>query len=573
MKTGEIAANFDDDDQQIEVHVTLFWAGIALISSAGQETAIATTRLSQPGAFCFKHDINFFTGHVPERTITDADGNTKKSWSVFADEIDMIQIFVGMKKTNVSFEYIKVSGISVIDGKPYELVDKSYAGGNLNLNNNSFIDLPTSRPPPRPPPPGRPEAEIEEDAKFLEFTEHLLHNRAHYERALRLGSTPEKRAFELASLPVGGASLLEKVENRPIEVLGDYVAYPCVDAAWSNRIDAAIKAIELPDVTPDERLVTLPTRGVFAEAKLGHCNASEEMDPTRFWKWEEHPIPHMAPEIAPIQGVTPQPQQQNLSPTAFPQSLVNIVNPPNAPDPTGLASAMNVMAASNIFRDMSGRAEVADLLKKLSDSSVAIAGVAQKAGTGGVGGPGSGGGTSGGASKPPATGGGTGIGQSSAPPAASGQDQSVALPQQTPEQKESQQIDNQNKTLQMAKDQLTPTQQNQVRKKVTQDLVKKAPEGLGFLISFQTAVYGEPIDGSARIEISPFGQRTGADYEQGMTVGPPSVAQKTTIPETFDVKITNGTVMIQTDHASAPGKVTITAYYSAGTGHFCPGYR
>jgi hypothetical protein len=136
---------------------------------------------------------------------------------------------------------------------------------------------------------------------------------------------------------------------------------------------------------------------VFAEAKLGHCNASEEMDPTRFWKWEEHPIPHSAPEIAAIAAGKHTVKDPNLQSTPFPQSLVNIVNPPNAPDPTGLASAMNVLAASNIFRDMSGRAEVADLLKKLSDNSVAIASVAQKAATGGAGGASGGGSGAGGA--------------------------------------------------------------------------------------------------------------------------------------------------------------------------------
>ena len=40
-----------------------------------------------------------------------------------------------------------------------------------------------------------------------------------------------------------------------------------------------------------ERLNSMATRGVFAEGKLGHCNVSEEIDNTRFWKWEEHPIP------------------------------------------------------------------------------------------------------------------------------------------------------------------------------------------------------------------------------------------------------------------------------------------
>jgi hypothetical protein len=66
-----------------------------------------------------------------------------------------------------------------------------------------------------------------------------------------------------------------------------------------------------------ERLITLPTRGVFAEGKLGHCNISEEIDNTRFWKWEEHPIPIEAPGINPVTPIQPQPQQVTATPTTI----------------------------------------------------------------------------------------------------------------------------------------------------------------------------------------------------------------------------------------------------------------
>lgn len=75
----------------------------------------------------------------------------------------------------------------------------------------------------------------------------------------------------------------------------------------------------------------------------------------------------------------PQPQQVSTAPTPFPQSLVNIVNPTAAPDPTGLAAALTAISTPNIFRDMSGRAEVADLLKRLSDNSIKIAEASSKA--------------------------------------------------------------------------------------------------------------------------------------------------------------------------------------------------
>ena len=58
---------------------------------------------------------------------------------------------------------------------------------------------------------------------------------------------------------------------------------------------------------------------------------------------------------------------------------MNIVNPSPAPDPTGLGAALALLGTPNIFRDMSGRQEVADLLKKLSDNTIAIAEAANRA--------------------------------------------------------------------------------------------------------------------------------------------------------------------------------------------------
>ncbi len=140
-----------------------------------------------------------------------------------------------------------------------------------------------------------------------------------------------------------------------------------------------------------------------------------------------------------------------------------------------MAAAMTALATANIFRDMSGRAEVADLLKKLSDNSVAIAGVAQKAATGGASG-GSGADTSGGtsstgdiASTPP-----TGSSGVSAPPSSNlNVSQPPQQPSQTSEQRESAQIDNSRKTGLTAIDVLPPgKKRNEVFDKVGDDLAK-----------------------------------------------------------------------------------------------------
>lgn len=554
MKTGGMSANIKDNQQDITVDARLWPTGITLEGAGG-------ARLSHPGAFTFQDANNFFVGHVPGKYI-DGGGNEKErsSRSVLWGEIDMIAIKCHQKNTDVSFRHIKVTAIDV-DGHKIVLVDKEYEFGDLVLTNDWWIDLPTERPqPPPPPPPYYAAADVADHAKGVELIAHLQKHRRYYSRAILLNQNPVERAGDLDDIKLpDNSSALEHLDNRPLEIIGDYMAYPSTDPDWNARIKPSLEPRPDDDeLHLDERLVTLPTRGVFSEAKLGHCNASEEIDPNRFWKWEEHPIPHSAPEIAAIEAGKHVVKDPNLQSTPFPQSLVNIVNPPNAPDPTGLASAMNVLAASNIFRDMSGRAEVADLLKKLSDNSVAIADVAQKAATGGVGGSGgapSGGGSS--ASQQPATNVGSGIGKSAAPPP------------RTPEQTECQQIENLNKKLDVA-DKLPPPQKKAVQQVVTDELKKPpvkapAPVGLGFLITFQRAVYGTPVSGSAKIEIRPFGKlKYGSDYEQGRTIGPPTDEQRTTIPETYEVKIVDGTVMLRTDHASAPGTITITAKYIGG---------
>ena len=195
----------------------------------------------------------------------------------------------------------------------------------------------------------------------------------------------------------------------PLEVFGSYVAYPLarkdagiddtvvVDIAaalngndparrrWAEERLAAMTDADRQSVMErlplasarSERLITMPTRGVFAEGKLGHCNVSEEIDETRFWRWDEHPIPIEAPEIAPVTPVQPQPQAVTVTPTAFPQSVINIVNPSPAPDPAGLGPVLSLLGTPNIFRDMSGRSEVVDLLKKLSDNTIGIADAAR----------------------------------------------------------------------------------------------------------------------------------------------------------------------------------------------------
>lgn len=366
--------------------------------------------------------------------------------------------------------------------------------------------IPAAAPPPATTTPVGPKPQrndfvtVEDDVALQGLLTHIELNRTFYNGVLVLATDPNVIGMEFEAVSWPPTTMDDHVEPTPLDVFGSYVAYPLVrptnvvddsvvvdiaaglsgtdplarqraldQLAALNEADRASVLDRLPLASArSERLITLPTRGVFAEGKLGHCNVSEEIDNTRFWKWEEHPIPVQAPDIGTVTPVTPAPQAVDASPTAFPNSLVNIVNPTAAPDPSGLAPALNLLATANIFRDMSGREQVADLLKTLSNNAVRIAEVAveaQKAAT--AGGPGGGGGGSG-SGAGSGQGGGSTSGSAPPPAPAPARKPEVAPgpPPRTPEERDREQIDNGARKIEKARELLPPKDQAKVRQDV-----------------------------------------------------------------------------------------------------------
>jgi len=218
----------------------------------------------------------------------------------------------------------------------------------------------------------------EERCCLERFANHINAHRAHYLRAVLLAETAADRAARLDNWKIGEAALLDVVENNLLDVSEGYAILPIVPGA-ERVLDRAFatEALGLANAPFGEfieQILTFPARGVFAEAKLGHCNASELIDPDRFWDWQKSPIPDDAPETEPVSTDSRnQDPTKALAPTPFPSSLVNIVNPQALPDPKGLSSAAGVISALGAFRDMSGMKGLTEFMKTLSDNASALA--------------------------------------------------------------------------------------------------------------------------------------------------------------------------------------------------------
>jgi hypothetical protein len=189
---------------------------------------------------------------------------------------------------------------------------------------------------------------------------HLNANRGFYSSAVWvLMDAVERRLYVEAALQ-SRPDILDGMDDRPIAVSGNSVAFPYTSpSSTSRKPGAAVEDIE--------DIVTLPTRGLFAEAQLGHCNSCEKRDVTRMWDWTE-----MTAETPPeIGGVAPGPKGQlpTLTPGQLPANVIQITQPQAAPDPTALANALGVLKTPDIFRDMAGLDEVSRLLGELAKAS------------------------------------------------------------------------------------------------------------------------------------------------------------------------------------------------------------
>ncbi len=245
-------------------------------------------------------------------------------------------------------------------------------------------------------------ARIEGGEVGPELVEHLQANRLHYSQAIWRSLDASTVALLLSQFRFEGQLVANIIDPRPIHLAGNYMVFrmpgfvarpslpPRTDnngaagtpearahRAWTKWLQQ--RGLRFGRETTTEQLVPVPTGGVFAEAVLGRSNSAERLDATRFWNWQDSPIPLQPPEIAAI-NLASRAQPVDVQPGQLGQPVLNIVNPTGLPDPTGLAPMLGALQSGNVFRDMSGLAATIGLAQSTaSDATGAAADAARLA--------------------------------------------------------------------------------------------------------------------------------------------------------------------------------------------------
>ncbi len=198
-----------------------------------------------------------------------------------------------------------------------------------------------------------------------ELVDHLNEHLEFYHQAIWRNLDAQRRYMLLDAIRVpgqNGKSVASVCSNELIGIVGNSLVLPVspgqqIDTTI-NRLDENGESIELINAyatapTPPLRL-SVPTRGVYAEAIIGNCNSCEEMDDNLYWRWANDKL-LAPPEISgPISAATRATDEPDLTPTPLPSPLVNIQAAPDVPDPFGLAGAFSLLSKPELFRDITG---------------------------------------------------------------------------------------------------------------------------------------------------------------------------------------------------------------------------
>ena len=206
------------------------------------------------------------------------------------------------------------------------------------------------------------EAELDEALRIVRKidTERLAFN-----QELWLRTDPSQYQRMVQNHSFRGQPLGHLMDPRPLTVFGSYVVFrlPHGHPGEDARFAEPYTSQEAGPIAED--IIAMPSGGVFGEAVLGQAIAAEKIDLTRFWNWQDSPIPILPPAMQPV-ALESRARDVAFSPATLEPALAEIIQ---RELPEGVEAAPIVKAVSDHLRASTG----ADGLDALLAAQVAAA--------------------------------------------------------------------------------------------------------------------------------------------------------------------------------------------------------
>ena len=196
-----------------------------------------------------------------------------------------------------------------------------------------------------------------------ELIEHLNEHVEYYTKAIMWRMDRDRLLMLLDGFYVpntNNVAIASIVDREPLGIIGNSLVYRVGAASFigSGKVKTPADLYNVyADSEPvsDPVLISLPTDGLYAQTIMDGCGALEEHYGSTDWVLS-NPEPGLG-EIDPsllMSRVTD--STEDVKPTPFPATIINLQNAPRLPDPSGFADAFDALTNQNAFRDMAGLA-------------------------------------------------------------------------------------------------------------------------------------------------------------------------------------------------------------------------
>lgn len=196
-----------------------------------------------------------------------------------------------------------------------------------------------------------------------ELLEHLNEHAEFYHKAIWWRMDRDRLMMMLDGFFVpgsNGVSIASVVDREPVGIIGNSLVYRVGAASFIGygQIDTPAKLFDVysdRDSTTAPLYISLPTDGLYAQTIMDECAALEEHYGNTDWVLNDKD-----PDLGTIDASLLTSRRSDpgsaVAPTSLPGTIINLLNAPDAPAPSGLQGVLNAVSNPGAFRDMAGLA-------------------------------------------------------------------------------------------------------------------------------------------------------------------------------------------------------------------------